>query len=422
MSGTARRRGGAYRDALAAPGFRPYLAGALSSQMGDAMAALGFLLLVFQTTGSAAMTTGVLIAEATPYVLFGLVGGALGDRLPKLPTLLALDATRAVLQAGTCLAVLVGEVPYAALLAVVFALQLAGCVFNPTHRALMPELLPRGAWIAGGALLGLGQTAAPLAGPAVAAAALATVGPAGFLAIDALTYVISVLCLLRLRRRCVGGTASAARGRLTDDLRAFLAMARHDPTLRALLATTFAAVALSTWARQVGLLFLCARAVGDDADRLYATLIGLHALAALTSGLLLPLVAERLALRHYRAAAAAWGLGILLSALPLGVAGLAAAVVFQGTGVALAGASRAYLLQTELPDHMRGEGLAAAATILYLADLVSFAVFGALATLAPVPVLVAAAGLALVLAACARLVPRHGVARHVAGPLSRRSG
>jgi DHA3 family macrolide efflux protein-like MFS transporter len=399
-----------YRRLVGLAAFRPYLAGALTSQLGDAMASLGFLLLVFQSTHSAAMTTGVVVAEAAPYVLFGLIGGALADRVPTLPALLALDVARALLQVATFVAVLTHHAPYALLLAVVFALQLGGCLFNPAHRALLPEVVPSESLVAANGMLSVGATATPLLAPAVTAAALTTVGAAGFFALDAVTYMVSVACLLRLQnrwpavRRLTGSVTVSGTLRQVGD---FMAVARADALLRTVLLTTFTAVLLSTWARLVGLL-LIAEGSSANGGQVYAALLGVHAAMGLLVGVGLPLLARRLGLFHYLAGAAVWGAGIAATGLGLGVGTLVVAVALQGSGAAVAGASRSFLLQTEVDASMRGQGFAAAAVLLYLADLLSVAVFGILATALPADALTLSAGVSLMLVATWHLLRRRG--------------
>jgi hypothetical protein len=50
----------------------------------------------------------------------------------------------------------------------------------------------------------------------------------------------------------------------------------------------------------------------------------------------------------------------------------------QGAGFAITNSSRSCLLQTRMPAAMRAQGFAAAASLLYLADVTSIAIFGML--------------------------------------------
>jgi len=365
------------------------------SQFGDALARLGFVLVVWEQTRSPLLTAVMAGAEAAPYIVFGPVGGLLADRLPRLAAMLGLDVARCAIQVGVCVAVLADAAPLMLLVLASLTVQLAGCVFNPAQRALAPDLVAPERLVAANGLLSLGESAAPLLAPVFAAALLIAIGPAGFFAVDAITYAISVVCLLRVRphERVAPGSshdAPATLGRFAASLRA-------APRLRALLAMTFGAVLFSTWARQIGLLVL-ADARAQDGAALFTILMAVHAGAGVLAGLALPVLAHRLTLRHYLAGGIVWAAGILACAAPLGIVGLLSAVVLQGVGVAVTAAARSFLLQTELPAHARGQGFAAAASLLYAADLASLAAFGALATVLAPEALMLAAGTAMLAA------------------------
>jgi len=399
-----------YRAVLADRRLRPYLLGTVGSAIGSELAQLGFLLVVFQATRSVVLAAGVTIAEAAPYVLFGLIGGALADRLPRLPVMLGLDVARTVLQLVTFVLVLNGDDPYILLLAVVFSLQLGRVFFFPAQLALLAELAPTQQLTAANALAALGTTAAPLLAPAAAAILLATIGPGGFFLVDAATYAFSASCLTVLARRAPKSARRAplgapiARGvvaqtRATaEQIRQFGRVAWGHRPLRALLLATFACVLLSTWARQIGLLTL-AHHISSHPAQLYAIALGVLAAAGLIAGLLLPLISSRLTLSHYAIGAGVWGAGIAASALSTGTDGLLVAAAGQGVGFAIASATRTYQLQTTVPEDMSAQGFAAAAMLLYLADIASLAAFGALSTIVTPALLVGAGGVGTLIVA-----------------------
>ena len=53
-----------------------------NSQLGDVLAGLAFLFISYELTESATLTTVIAISQATPYLLFGLIGDAV-DRVNK---------------------------------------------------------------------------------------------------------------------------------------------------------------------------------------------------------------------------------------------------------------------------------------------------------------------------------------------------
>lgn len=72
-----------YRIALKNKSVLYYLAGAGISQLGNVLAGLAFLFLSYEITQSASLTTVIAMSQAVPYLLFGLIGGAIADRVNK---------------------------------------------------------------------------------------------------------------------------------------------------------------------------------------------------------------------------------------------------------------------------------------------------------------------------------------------------
>lgn len=58
------------------------------------MTELAFLFLAYDTTESSLHTTGVVISQVLPYLLFGLVGGVVTDWIDKKNLLMTTDLIR----------------------------------------------------------------------------------------------------------------------------------------------------------------------------------------------------------------------------------------------------------------------------------------------------------------------------------------
>src|SRR3954451_14583692 len=77
--------------------YRLWAAADLVSVAGTWMQVLGLNWLVLSGTGSAATMGVVVMLQALPVLLLGSWGGALADRLPARPTLIAFQTLRALL-------------------------------------------------------------------------------------------------------------------------------------------------------------------------------------------------------------------------------------------------------------------------------------------------------------------------------------
>jgi len=395
-----------YRTLAASPTLRPYLLGAIGSSVGSAMATLGFLFIAYDLTGSAAQVSGIALAEATPYLLFGLIGGAVADRARPVRLILAVDSARAVVELATFILALTGHIDYPLLLAVAAALQLGGCFVSPSCRTLLPALAPPSLLPSANAVLDAGRTSAVLLAPAVTAAVLATTGTGGFFLVDALSFLASAVTIALVGRRAQhdqrpAGELPAPNDRAVRTARPvrtairevadFARTAGRDRVLRSILVTTFLVVTATTWSQQIGMLLLAEHATSHG-KQLYALLMTALAAAGLAAGLALPRLVHQPDVRHYSAGGLVWGAGIALAAVPLGLPTLITGAVLQGIGTAVASGARSNTLYTTLRSTQRGQGFAAAATLLYLADVLSVAAGGGLAILVGTRTLMLAAG------------------------------
>jgi MFS family permease len=141
----------------------------------------------------------------------------LGDRFSRRTVMLYADCLRTVAQAAMALLFVAGHPPLWALLVLAGAGGLGEAVFRPSFDGLVPSLVSRENLQEANVLVGLVQSVASVAGPALAGLLVVVSSPAVVLLIDALTYLLSIVSLLLLR---VPATHLAAPASVLQDLRA----------------------------------------------------------------------------------------------------------------------------------------------------------------------------------------------------------
>ncbi|RKL66558.1 hypothetical protein CR203_14815 [Salipaludibacillus neizhouensis] len=117
-----------------------YLLGAGVSNTGNVIAGLGFLFLAYELTGSSLYTTGVVISQAAPYLLFGLIGGVIADWTDKKTLLIWIELIRVPIVLSLVLFYRFEILNYWHLVSVSFIIQRIGCFYNPAHRAILPMI------------------------------------------------------------------------------------------------------------------------------------------------------------------------------------------------------------------------------------------------------------------------------------------
>jgi MFS family permease len=189
-------------SALADKDFRWFFTGYLTSKLGTAMAPVATAFAVLHTGVGPGGLGWVMAARIVPVVLLLLLGGVFADRLGGRRVMIASDLVRCGAQAAFGVLLLSG---HATLTAMIGAAVLSGVgegVFSPSLQALIPRLIPDARRNDANALLSMAVSSAGVAGPAlggmIAAVPGGAAGPASVLFVDAGSYAVSVVVLLRL--------------------------------------------------------------------------------------------------------------------------------------------------------------------------------------------------------------------------------
>ena len=221
-----------YRDVLGAAEFRAVFAANLVSMLGSVVAAVALTVLVYQQTRSPALAASVMALSFVPYLVGGVLLGAVVDRLPPRTVLVACDLASAALIG--CM--VIPGMPLPVLLVLLFAAGLLSPVYQGARAAMLPELLPPGPrYVLGRALMRMVAQSAQIVGYGAGGLLLAILPPRGALLADALSFAASAL-LVRfgtMRRRPARTTRRGSMAR--DSLAGLRQVLAHWPTRRILL-------------------------------------------------------------------------------------------------------------------------------------------------------------------------------------------
>jgi MFS family permease len=193
------------------------------SELGDWAARVALAILVERRTGSAAATGLVTTVSLLPFVASGWLLSPLADRLPRRTVMVVSDLARAGL-----FSVLVVPLPIWAILAVVFIAACFTPPFESARAALLPLTVPRESY---GEAIALSQITAEmmlLAGFATGGALAAFISPEGAVLVNAATFVLSAIVLLRLQL----GRQPAATGEQRPGVRAGTRVVFGEPFVR----------------------------------------------------------------------------------------------------------------------------------------------------------------------------------------------
>jgi MFS family permease len=381
---------------LASSGYRRLWAARTVSQWGDIAQFTVVSLLVFRLTGSGLGVSGVVIAEIVPVLLLAPLAGPLVDRLPRVAVMVAADLARMILAA--VLAVWHGDI--AIVYAVSFGLSAGAVFFSPAAGSLLPALVKQDELVAANS--GIWSAAvlsqvllAPLAGLLTEMA-----GYGWAFAANAASFAISALLLRGLR------TAEAPRPVTVTSIgaqaREALRLVGRDRLLRAL-AVAQALAALSAGATSALLVVLAARRLHASGGG-YGLLLGAIAAGAFTGPILLARLPARR--RGPVIVFAAFGLRGLVDLVLASVTALPAALgalVCYGIGTSTGNVAFSTVIQSHVPDSLRGRVFSAFDLIWQSMRLASLLLGGLLADTAGIRAVYYLGGILLAAAALAGL-------------------
>lgn len=184
---------------LRVPAFRVFLPAYAASLVGGHMASVALVFAVLENGGTASDVGVVIAARIVPIIVLLLVGGVLGDRLPRRTVLIGADSLRTVCLGGIALLFVAGEPEPAPILLLAALSGVGEALFLPALNGIVPSMASRAGLQDANTLLSVTRSAATVGGPALAGVLVAAFGPATVLTVTTGCCALSVVALLFLR-------------------------------------------------------------------------------------------------------------------------------------------------------------------------------------------------------------------------------
>ncbi|MBA3289007.1 MAG: MFS transporter [Acidimicrobiia bacterium] len=179
-------------------GFRWLLASSWVSNIGDGIALAAGPLLVASQTDDPFLVAMAALLQRLPWLCFGLVAGAVADRVDRRLIVLTVDLLRAAVLASLAVTISTERVNIAVVLVTMFLLGTAETFADVTTSTLMPMLVAKADYgVANARLMGGVIVANQLAGPPIGAALFAA-GAASPFVTQAVCTALAALMVSRL--------------------------------------------------------------------------------------------------------------------------------------------------------------------------------------------------------------------------------
>lgn len=180
-------------------GFVPFWRATVVSGLGTYVTVFALQALVVLTLGGTAEDVGWLnAARWLPYLVFGLVVGAIVDGRRRLPLMVGTDLVQAVLLLAIPLLWWLDVLTMPVVLLVVFAYGSAAVVNMAAEMSFLPRLVDARQLQPAHARIDGADAVSSMAGPAIGGLLVSTVGAPLAVVLDSLTYLYSALTLRRI--------------------------------------------------------------------------------------------------------------------------------------------------------------------------------------------------------------------------------
>ncbi|WAU80358.1 MFS transporter [Streptomyces sp. Qhu-G9] len=219
-------------------GFGRLWSAAVLSSFGDALRTAALPLLAVTLTDEPLLVASVTACGYLPWIVFGLLGGAVADRVDQRRAMWAVDLTRGLLMGAFAVAVWLGHASIALLIGLAVTLTTLQTLFDNASTALLPALVGKETLDSANSRLMTGQQMAGglLAGPLVPL--LLAAGAAVPFAADAVTFLVAAALVASLRIAAPGHAPRPAGDTLRREIAEGLRALWGDRVLRGLCAAT----------------------------------------------------------------------------------------------------------------------------------------------------------------------------------------
>jgi MFS family permease len=320
------------------------------SQLGSGLTTIAAALLIYRMTGSALSVGLTLIATSLPSLLVGLLAGAVADRYDRRRIMIAADLIRAALVALIPILIPFGT---AWLYVILLLSSTMTQFFDPANESLLPEVASEEELAAANALMTISLTGAQTIGFAAAGVIAAQLPIAWAFYLDALTFVLSAICIMGVRAAPLAADKQTTVATVLRQVRDGLGVVRDTVPLRSLFVLAVPLMLVFGFANTL-LLPFTARAL-NAGEFAYGLLEGVPVLGFVLGSLLMAHLADRLHPSQWIAAGT-----IAMAVLYLGFAQLTAVplAILVSTVIHFVNApsyiGRRLIIQRQTPREMRG--------------------------------------------------------------------
>jgi len=173
--------------------------GAFVSMIGTRIYEVAITWWVYQKTGSSLNVGWFLIATFLPRIIASPYSGYVLDHTSRRNIMVLMDILRGLLMLFLFIPVAIGKLTIIYLAAITILVSICDAFFNPAVNSLIPDIINKELFVRGNSLYQLSNNVSKVLGPVFGATLLQVIGVGGIILINALSFVISGMCVILIK-------------------------------------------------------------------------------------------------------------------------------------------------------------------------------------------------------------------------------
>ena len=352
-------------------GFRLLFLATLGSSLGTLLATVALVVDVKDRTDSGSWVSALMIAEFLPAVLIGLFFGPVLDRCSRRSLMVGADLMRCLVFCA---------LPFATSATAIVALAgvagVAAGLFRPAVYAGLPNLVDEDDLPRANSLIQTSENVSWTVAPVIGGALVAAAGPDFAYWINAGTFLVSVVLLLRIPSARLHGALAAGAGHLRDLRAGFARVVQTRALLTVLIVWTIALGAIAS--TQTAQIFLAQEAF-DSGTFGYGLIFGSIGLGLAIGSYTAGIWIERRPVGDvYSASILVLAIGVAMAAVAPNVWVSLPCFVLVGIGNGTAVVCNSLLVQRATTDEIRGRVFTVIMSVNYAVYGLGFVIAGPL--------------------------------------------
>ncbi|MBD8071085.1 MFS transporter [Bacillus sp. PS06] len=318
----------------------------------------------------------MVMAETLPFILLGIYGGVIADKLNKKRLMVISDILTGMLILLIPILYYLNSINYLILMGIAVLISIFNCFSEPSFRAILPELVKDSKLQKGNALLDSIQRGASIIIPASVGIIVKLTDQIHILTLAFILISIASICHFLIYYNTNIENMAKVNNKTMVEIKMTLSYLKINKDIFYVILVQAISIFINTGLWRVGLPIYLESRLGEDIGT-FGLITGILGASSFGTSILIGLAKKLNPISIFNMGIILWGAGLLITSFSPTVYALFVAAAIIGIGQALEGLGRVVIIQNEVPKEMLGKVFSISSSINYTSDTVSLGIISA---------------------------------------------